>query len=166
MTDLFTTAVAVILDIEKVHSTDPKDPGGDTWYGLARRYNPEVSPWPPSKEEAVAVYRRKYWDPHRCGEMPWPWALSVFDGEVNQGGTVRLAQQALGLQAQDGVVGPTTLRAMQGADPFCLREFLALRLMKYTRSPQFERDGLGFFDRVIQIAQLGAAPPAAPTAGN
>lgn len=165
MSDLFQAADMIILSVEKEHSADPNDPGGDTWWGLARRWHPNETPWPPTFERAQQVRRAEYWDAHGCGAMPWQWALAVYDGAVNQGAAVvRMAQQALGVP-QDGVAGPRTAAAMAAAQPDCLRQFLALRALRYTMEPQFGSFGRGWLARLFMIAQLGAAPPAAD-AGN
>lgn len=49
MSAYFVAAVNWLLgpDIEGEHSNDPDDKGGDTWYGLAHRWNRDM-PWPPT----------------------------------------------------------------------------------------------------------------------
>jgi lysozyme family protein len=157
-TDLFSAAVAIVLEEEGVFSADAQDPGGATYYGIARAAHPEFKPWPPTKDQATALYRVQYWDAHRCGEMPWPWAVAIFDGEVNQGSVIRLAQQALGL-TQDGAVGPATLAAMTQASPALFDEFLGLRALAYTRDAGFSHDGKGWLTRIARVAR-GAAQSA------
>jgi lysozyme family protein len=152
VTDLFDAAVKIVLEDEGVFSNDSADPGGETCYGISHVAHPEVTPWPPSREQAIAIYRNDYWDPHSCGEMPWPWALGIFDGTVNQGAhVVDLAQQALGIRP-DGIVGSATLEAMRAAPTEDFQLFLALRLLDYTIDGGFKRFGKGWFRRVIGVA--------------
>ena len=87
--DKFPLAVAIVLEEEGVFSDDPNDVGGETIFGIARASHPAI-PWPPTKDQSIAIYQAEYWTAHRCGEMPWPWGLGVFDGEVNQGNVIRL----------------------------------------------------------------------------
>jgi hypothetical protein len=74
VTSYFIAAVNWLLgpDIEGEHSNDAADKGGDTWYGLARRWNQDM-PWPPTRDQAIARYRERYWDACRCDELPVPW---------------------------------------------------------------------------------------------
>lgn len=161
--DFFDAAADLVLDrIEKQDSDDPNDPGGLTRFGIALREHPELTRerlLAMTRGDAVAFYRANYWDNHRCGEMPWRWALGVFDGEVNQGGVVKFAQEALHVSA-DGVVGVGTLAAMQleGADE-CFRAFLAARLVAYSRDRDADLYESGWFARVVLIAQMGEHPP-------
>ena len=154
----FKAAADVVLPEEGQHSNDPKDPGGDTWFGLARKFNPDVTPWPPSREAALAVYREKYYDNHRCDEMPWCWALAVFDGEVNQGDVLKLAQRALGV-FEDGLIGDHTLAMMRAASRDCFEDFLALRCLEYATRQNASIFEHGWFKRVINIALLSSFEP-------
>lgn len=162
MTDLFPAAAAVVLAEEGVYSDDPVDPGQETKWGISRAAHPEIpdATWQTfTRDDALAIYRAQYWDAHRCGEMPWPWALGVFDAVVNQGhAAVGLAQDALRV-AQDGAIGPETLAAMATAPRDDFEDFLALRLESYARDAKFETYARGWFKRVVNIAMAATAPP-------
>ena len=162
MVDFFGPASALIFGEEGLYSNQPQDPGGETKWGVARAEHPEITDaawaaW--MRADSLALLRTKYWDAHRCGEMPWRWALGVFDGEVNQGSTVKLAQWALGV-SPDGEVGPATLAAMamENADE-AFRGFLAMRLMRYAADRNAATYEKGWFKRVVLIAQYGEHPP-------
>ena len=43
MSDFFLAALAIVKGIEKPYSNDPNDPGGETKWGVARNYHPEIS---------------------------------------------------------------------------------------------------------------------------
>jgi lysozyme family protein len=156
---MFAAAEAVVVGVEGYYSNSPADPGGETMYGLSRAAHPAM-PWPPTPDDAKAEYKSVYWDAHRCSDMPWPWALAVFDAAVNQTSfAITLAQKELGVTA-DGVVGPATLAAMQteySADH--LRGYLALRADAYFRNANYATFGHGWLKRLAIIAQQGEHPP-------
>lgn len=160
--DFFPAAASAVLSIEGPDSDDPRDPGGLTRFGIALREHPELTRdqlLAMTRDDALAFYRAKYWDAHRCGEMPWRWGLAVFDGEVNQGSVIRDAQAALHVSS-DGEVGAATLAAMGTDAGDGYRTFMALRLIGYAASRGAGTYEKGWFARAIRIAQLGEHPPA------
>nr|WP_067289827.1 glycosyl hydrolase 108 family protein [Marinobacterium profundum] len=120
-------------DIEGEHSNDSADKGGDTWYGLARRWNQDM-PWPPTREQAIARYRERYWDACRCSELPPRLAAMVFDAAVQHAprDAIRFLQRTLGVGI-DGYIGPQTLAKAQQADAAALADFLSYRAKYYTQ---------------------------------
>lgn len=161
MIDLFPAAVEIILESEGVLSDDAADPGGLTKYGISKAAHPNVEIASLTRDKAIQIYRTEYWDTHRCGDMPWPWALTLFDGVVNQGDTiVRLMQRAIGA-IEDGNIGPQTLAAIPrypGSDQF--DQFLANRAMLYGKSANFLRFGRGWMVRLFRVARQAQNPPA------
>lgn len=159
MPDYFPAAVSIVLGEEGVLSDDVQDPGGETYFGIARASHRAI-PWPPTRDQAIAIYRKEFWDANLCGTMPWAWALAIFDCAVNQGSSaVRWAQAALKVSI-DGVPGPTTLAAMTdryAAD--ALRAFLVTRIINYESDHDYPAFGQGWLKRVIRIAQAGAVTP-------
>jgi lysozyme family protein len=148
----FSAAVAIVLEAEGVFADQAGDRGGETRYGIARNFHPGI-PWPPTKDQATAIYRTEYWDVHRCGEMPWPWALVIFDAAVNQTEhAVRLAQRALGTD-EDGIVGAETLRLIAGAPQDLLLRYMALRAEAYMAQPMWPTDGAGWLIRLFRLAR-------------
>ena len=159
MTDLFQAAVSIVLTEEGVFSNSAQDPGGATYYGIARAAHPELTPWPPTQAQAIAIYRAQYWDAHSCGSMAWPWAIAIFDGEVNQGSVIKLAQIALRLPEIDGMVGPATLAAINGSSLGTFDAFLALRGLAYVNAGGFPTFGKGWLTRLVRIARAAALTP-------
>jgi lysozyme family protein len=153
---LFDSAIDfIITNIEGGHANDPKDPGGDTWYGLARRYHPN-EPWPPTRERAIAIYRTDYWDACQADHLPARLACAVVDSAINEGveSAIRILQHTLGLEA-DGVMGPRTLGAALGRAPGPLtRDFLTRRVMTYTTLKDFGLYGHSWVMRCFQIASF------------
>lgn len=156
--DFFESAFALVVSVEGGASHDLSDPGGATKFGISQRAYPALDIARLTLEEAKALYRRDYWDAHRCGLMPWAWALAVFDGAVNQGDAVTLLQRALGT-AQDGVVGAETLALLSQADPEAFPTFLALRAERYAATHGFPVYGRGWLKRLFVIAQAAEHPP-------
>jgi len=161
MSDYFDAALKVLFPEEGPYSNDPQDPGGETKWGIARNMHREITDdqwarW--TQADSIALYRSKYWDAHRCGELPWDWALALFDGEVNQGGTVVLAQEALGIKI-DGIVGPQFIEAAEESQPFHVQKYLALRAKRYTQAPLWAQDGQGWLIRLFNVAQRGVVTP-------
>lgn len=133
MTPAFSAALEFVLAREGGYSNDPKDPGGETNFGISKRAYPQVDIKDLTKEQATQIYVRDYWDACRCGELPEEMAIMVFDCAINQG--VGFAKTALQLALHvvaDGNIGAKTLAAAQrmGADMFANR-FSELRIKRY-----------------------------------
>jgi lysozyme family protein len=157
--DKCAAAVAIILAIEGAPSNDPNDPGGETVYGISRRAHPKI-PWPPTLAQAVDIYRSTYWAKHNCDELPWPWALGIFDTAVNEPAAVPYAQEALGLKP-DGDIGPVTIAALLKASTERFAYFMMLRAKRYAAEPDAARYDDGWTKRLMQIAYAAGNEPMA-----
>jgi len=69
---------------EGFKSNRSTDPGGETVYGISRRYHPEVEPWPPTWERAKAFYL-DLWVAAGCDDLPFPLDVLHADSNVNPG---------------------------------------------------------------------------------
>lgn len=140
---------------------DPNDPGGLTKFGISQRQYPTLDIASLTREDAVAIYFRDYWQPSRAASLPPPLDLYLFDGAVNQGigPSVRRLQLAVGA-VQDGVIGPHTLYAI---DQLGVVEagalFMATRAMAYASLPTFQRFGRGWLKRLFIVAAEGSHQP-------
>lgn len=123
--DRFAACVAEVLRHEGGYVDHPRDPGGCTNRGITRRTLEAWRRAPVTCEEvrtlaeaeARAIYRAHYWNAVRGDALPAGIDLAVFDAAVNSGrrrGALWL-QAAAGV-AQDGVIGPRTLRAARGTN--------------------------------------------------
>lgn len=160
-TTTFDLAVAWLLspDIEGACGDHPDDDGRETCYGLSRRANPDVS-WPPTREQAVGVYRQRYWAPSGLDDVIPRVAWATFDALVNHGPDLgaRMVQEtlnALGVHPQvsvDGVIGPRTRRALLAvSSQSFLVEFLARRALLYAAHPDFPTFGRGWLRRLFLL---------------
>lgn len=72
------------------YTKDPDDPGGETRWGISKRYHPNVEVKNLTREGAEEIYKREYWIASGAHELPWPYCLAVFDAAVIPGiGAVR-----------------------------------------------------------------------------
>jgi len=118
---------------------NPKDPGGETKYGIAKRSHPTINIAELSESDAKAIYIREYWDPLSLSDAPYTWALVTFDCAVNQGvGTARILRET----------SPT------------IPVFMAKRALKYAREPQeqLQQFGLGWMTRLFLVMQMASTP--------
>lgn len=105
-----------LLGHEGGYVSDPRDPGGETNWGVtvavARQngYTGDMKEFP--QDQAKAIYRKTYWDAARCDELPDAVRFDVFDGAVNSGvgQSIKWLQRAVGA-VDDGVIGEQTLAA-------------------------------------------------------
>jgi lysozyme family protein len=159
MAGVWDQAIEFVLKEEGGYVNDPVDPGGETNWGIAKRYHFDIDIKNLKREQAIDIYRREYWDECRCDELPPAMAVSVFDCAVNQGTTKakRLLQISVGANV-DGFIGPKTVAAAHKAGRDGVVRFLASRLMEYARimleTPGKTRFGLGWMRRVVRLADI------------
>lgn len=127
----FRHAVEVVLRHEGGYVYDPRDPGGETMYGISKRSYPHLDIANLTRDQAVEIYRRDWWERYGYGELAsLEVATKVFDLAVNTGpGTAhRLLQEALVFLGHqlvvDGVLGPKTLAAANAEEPQRLLQVL------------------------------------------
>lgn len=134
----FNVAVEQVLVHEGGYSNDPQDPGGETNFGISKNAHPEA--WADgrvTREEAIAIYRKDYWDRNRLDEQPADVARVMFDIVVNQG--------------QDGL---EDILEQAGPNPTAER-LTELRIERYRRTRNFDRFGRGWLRRAEDV--LGEA---------
>jgi lysozyme family protein len=153
MTAKFDKCVAHILKAEGGYVNDPRDPGGETKYGISKRAYPEVDIASLTLDQAKAIYERDYWNPVQGDEVAWPLCLFVFDSAVNQGthAAIRMMQKALGT-SDDGILGPETLRLAAVARQWHAAKFMALRARRYATTANADAFGEGWLIRLFTIA--------------
>lgn len=122
LTMLYTTfekCIEVILKWEAGYVNNPNDSGGETNFGIAKKFYPDLDIKNLTKEDAIKIYKRDYWDKNNINYYPEYIRLQMFDMFVNQGtkGAIRVLQLTLnkfgrGLDV-DGVSGENTFKALQ-----------------------------------------------------
>jgi lysozyme family protein len=96
---------------------NPRDPGGETKYGISKRSYPRVDIKNLTLDDAKAIYHRDYWLAAGCDKLAPPLNYFVFDFAVNAGvrRAIILLQKAVKVEA-DGLMGPATLKAVAQTD--------------------------------------------------
>ncbi|MEK6531248.1 MAG: glycosyl hydrolase 108 family protein [Deltaproteobacteria bacterium] len=83
--DAFEKAIAFVLRHEGGYVHDPRDPGGETKFGISKRAYPNMDMKALTEEQAKSIYKRDYWLKGGCDNMEWPLCLVHFDACVNIG---------------------------------------------------------------------------------
>lgn len=83
----FEEAVRVILDLEGGYSNNPRDPGGETNFGIAKKWHPDLDVKNMSRKDAMDIYKEEYWNAMSLEFFPPSLRLMLFDCAVNQGVT-------------------------------------------------------------------------------
>lgn len=81
----FAKALNFTLQWEGGYVNDPKDPGGETKYGISKRAYPYLDIKNLDKEQAAEIYLRDYWNACNCDSYEPALAVSIFDAAVNVG---------------------------------------------------------------------------------
>lgn len=141
-----------LIHHEGGYVNNPKDPGGETKYGISKRSYPDVDIANLTLEQAKAIYLKDYWQRAKCDELPPSIAFLVFDCAVNSGigQSVRFLQRAAGV-ADDGNVGAMTLAAVNRMDSEALAaKFLGQRLDFMTKLTTWDVFGKGWARRIAE----------------
>ena len=156
----FDDIIEVVLEHEGGYVNDPKDPGGETKYGISKKAYPDVDIKNLIEEEAKEIYKSDYWDKNKVDNLPDDLKHIFFDMCVNMGrGTaVRVLQRAINNKGGDLVVdggfGPGTSFALAKYTPK-LDRVRAFRVRYYVelvnRKPDLEKFYFGWFRRALEV---------------
>lgn len=156
---MFDYFIERVLVHEGGYVNDPRDPGQETRWGISKRAYPHLDIKAMTLQEAKDIYRRDFWQRVRGDELPREFAFQALDAAVNHGigNAVRWMQRAAGV-ADDGVIGPVTLAAVQRAQAADLvLRFNAERLRFYAKLTTFSTFGRGWVNRVAGNLDHAAA---------
>ena len=90
MKESWDKSIDFVLSIEGGYVNDPKDPGGETKYGISKRAYSTVDIANLTVEGAKEIYKRDYWDKCSCDDLPLGRDVLVFDTAVNMGVSVAM----------------------------------------------------------------------------
>lgn len=110
-----------IFAAEGGYVNDPDDPGGETNYGITKRFYPELDIKNLTKGEAKEIYMKDYYLPMNIDAFQdFSLALHLFDMGVNAGTktAVKLLQGIGVMLKQDGIVGPKTIKWVNYSDKY------------------------------------------------
>lgn len=154
----FAVAIERTLGHEAGYVNDPNDPGGETKWGISARSYPLVDIKNLTREQAITIYKRDFWDKVHTDVLPDALDYQLLDSAVNSGidQSIRFLQRALGV-ADDGHFGPYSKAALLKADHNdVLLLFLAERLEFMTRLKNWKAHGKGWARRIAQNLRFGA----------
>ena len=158
MKTTFDEIIDGVLEHEGGYVNDPKDLGGETKYGITKRFYPDVDIKNLTKEDAKKIYYDDYWVKNKVHKLPDNLKYIYFDMCINQGrGTaVRVLQRAVnskgGALEVDGGLGPMTLKAIQNISLDRVRAYRVLRFANIViDKPNQEKFWLGWFRRALEV---------------
>ena len=154
----FKEIIEKVLHHEGGYVNDPKDLGGETKYGITKRFYPDVDIKNLTIEQATEIYKKDYWDKNKVESLPQNLWHIYFDMCVNMGKrtAVKVLQRAAVNKGRDievdGGLGPMTIGALKGVE---LDRVRAFRVKYYvdliTARPEQEKFFLGWFRRATEV---------------
>lgn len=134
---------------------DLRDPGGETAWGLAAKYHPELAGklQTLTQEQAAGILAEKYW-PEGASDLPSVLAIpllafSVLEGPVQ---AVMALQRALVVHV-DGGIGAQTVHAAQIPQPADLLEsYFGACMDRLHESSGWARNGTGWERRQFRAS--------------
>lgn len=170
MEENFGPVVEEVLEDEGYHSNDPRDPGWETLFGLARRWNGDWEGWIiwdtlmkeglPAREVAWDYlgelvqkrYKEKYWDSISGDDLPTGVDYQVFDMcfTSDRVTMVKILQEVIGAKA-DGVLGPHTVSKCKVVDREDLLKDLCRERVKYLCDLDNPRFIDGWLNRSLDV---------------
>ena len=134
---------------------DPKDPGGETQWGISKRAFPDEDIKNMTRAEAIRLYYNYYWQAPGFASLPIELGFQLFDAGINigTGEAVKMLQTVVGM-TPDGQMGPQT-RAAVASMPLAavIAGFLAARGHFYIASHDWNSFGKGWCSRTFQCLQ-------------
>ena len=155
----FEEIIEKVLEHEGGYVDDPNDRGGETNFGIAKRFYPSVDIKNLTKEQAKKIYHQDYWKPAKCDEVPLHLRHIYFDMCVNFGrrGAVKVLQRAANSTIKDklevdGGIGSKTLSAIQKLSIDRVRAYRVLRFANLViKKPEQERFWVGWYRRATDV---------------
>lgn len=154
----FDIAVDRLLGHEGNYVNNPNDPGGETKFGISKRSYPKLDIRNLTREDAIAIYKRDFWDPISLS-VPDSVKYQMFDFAVNSGidNAIRALQRAIGV-SDDGHWGPIsngTAESIPESDMLML--MIAERLDWMTYRSNWQDASKGWTRRMAKNLKYAAA---------
>ena len=146
----FDQAFERLIGHEGGYVNDPRDPGGETKFGISKRSYPAEDIKGLTLERAKAIYRRDFWGVAGCDAVPDAMKFDLFDMAVNSGPVtaIKTLQRSAGV-TPDGLLGPITLQALNSTPaPRLVARFNGHRLDFMTDLRTWSVFGKGWAKRV------------------
>ena len=154
MTELFKRCIEIVLKSEGGYINHPTDPGGETKFGIAKRFFPDEDIKNLTIERAKELYYQKYWlkmslEGIECHEA----ILQIFDFGINAGtrNSIKKAQQII-MVKEDGCCGSQTRVAINNYEGDFVKDFKHVRKVYYEfladRNPELKVFVRGWLKRI------------------
>lgn len=168
--DFFNTCFVRLIKIEAGFTSDPKDPGNwtsgrcgvgllkGTKYGIAANTYGHLDIQNLTLDEAKAIYYQDWWLKIGADDYAPAIVFQLWDAAVNTGmGTAKRLLQRAAKVADDGQIGPLTIRAIRAMDPNdLLLRFNAARIRYHASLSTWSTYGKGWALRVATNMDLAA----------
>ena len=152
----FDEIIGHVLDSEGGYVWDEDDPGGETNLGISKKAYPNEDIKGMTRERAIYLYKRDYWDKSKAEMLKPELRYIHFDTAVNMGvfGANKILQRC-GKVDDDGIFGAKTFEASKSVT---LDMYASERLEHYdkliNRNPKLEKFRRGWYNRVNKIVKL------------
>lgn len=152
----FEEAVAIVLDLEGGYVNNIHDPGGETNYGICKKYHPDVDIKNLTRFEAMKIYKKEYWEPMNLDIFPDSMRLILFDCAVNQGlsKAKQFSCNSLGVNNFFKIEESLFSGFTQEEIIKCVDRIAKLRMNAYTESKHWNDFGDGWTERLEHIVSL------------
>ena len=155
----FNEIIDQVLEHEGGYVNDPEDLGGETKYGITKRWYPKIDIKNLSLEDAINIYYNDYWKPSKAEYLPEEIRATYFDMCVNMGQkqAVKTLQETINSIeltriAEDGIIGPQTIQHSHKVSKRRLQSFRCLFYGKIViDKPKQKKFYYGWFKRAINI---------------
>ena len=124
---------------------DPQDPGGETKFGIAKRYHPNEDILNLTRERANAFLYKEIWNWNGINTLPPEIKGFVFDHGIRTSpqNAIETIHRALGIDPVGDIIGKTTLGKLKETD---YNEFLR-KYKELVREQDKKRSGYGKFGK-------------------
>lgn len=159
MSNLIQTWLSRLFDHEGGYSNDPRDPGGETKYGISKRSYPQVDIKNLTLQDAADIYLQDFLAPLKWDMYADGVAFQLLDFAVNSGPpeAIKRIQREVGAKP-DGILGSTTISrisAMSESDLIML--LIASRIEFMTGLKNWPDAGRGWMRRMAKNLRYGAS---------
>lgn len=149
----FNSIVQRTLKVEGGYSATDGNSGAPVNFGINQRANPDIDVKNLTKDQAVQLYKSRYWDAIGGDSLPAAIRATAFDAAVNQGvpWTKAALQQAGGDVAAFNALREQRYRSIVASDP-SQGKYLANWLSRIPGDPDQDRGGDG--ENLPQVSPL------------
>jgi len=162
----FDKAFDIVIGVEAGYSNDPRDPGGETNWGItiATLRQSIIDKIVPdgttvkglTKDQAKLIYKANYWSKIHGDEIASPLDVFAFDSSVNQGLTASVKMMQLVLKVpQTGIMDVVTVGKAKFATAWHAQVFMARRAMRYNSTRNADVYLEGWLTRLFTVTMKG-----------